>query len=250
MSLKNQELLAQFNSIVNEMKQSFQDSSKEQTEAIIRCQADMLSKLGDTLAAKLTPPQPPLMSPSLTLPVTQPMSNGGMEPGQVGSPIFPVPCGTSLPPSSDLLAHSHPLGHFVGDASSGLTAHAPEETRTLLGIPPSSDSASLSELLVLRSRAALAYSDIRRALQFDQQQLHVVQTKDFDYIKAFKGNPQLHEATVKRIDVVDRHLARLQASANRERKKFDEPSLNKPSGFQFQPDLVVCIQPLGVPNLV
>ncbi|TRY61154.1 hypothetical protein TCAL_14957 [Tigriopus californicus] len=78
------------------MKQSFQDSSKEQTEAIILCQADMLSKLGDTLDDKLTPPQPLLMSPSvglpsLTLPVTQPMSNGGMEPGQVGSPIFPVP---------------------------------------------------------------------------------------------------------------------------------------------------------------
>ncbi|TRY77464.1 hypothetical protein TCAL_16987 [Tigriopus californicus] len=115
---ENLAIKTQFNSIVNEMKQAVQDSSKEKTEAIIRSQADMLSKLGDILAAKLTPPQPPAMSPSvglpsLTLPVTQPMSNGGMPVEQVS--LHPLTFWLILIPWDILLE----------DASSGLTAHDP-----------------------------------------------------------------------------------------------------------------------------
>lgn len=85
----------------------------------------------------------------------------------------------------------------------------------------------------MRNRAVLAYLDVQSALKYDQQIVQVVQSKSYEYLKAFKGNHQLHENTVKRIEVVDRHLARIHVAANREKKKTDEKHASFKPNYRY-----------------
>lgn len=104
------------------MCQAFKSTSQEQIDALVRNQSELLEKLGDTIAKKLTPQSSSIShqserSSSSGTPVIEETTVGINETLQVSTNSLNASNATN----SGLLAHPYPIGHFVGDASSGLT---------------------------------------------------------------------------------------------------------------------------------
>ncbi|TRY80913.1 hypothetical protein TCAL_15546 [Tigriopus californicus] len=112
------------------MCSSLEATSKEQTDALIKSQSDLLEKLGDKITEKLTPlPVPSALPSHQTLGPTIPPSSPIVGDLSAGSAQLlqrpPSPLSASFNSASVLLVIPYPIGHFVGYASSGLTTDDP-----------------------------------------------------------------------------------------------------------------------------
>ncbi|XP_059096876.1 uncharacterized protein LOC131891362 [Tigriopus californicus] len=120
----NQEYLAQLAQVAHDMSQSF----KEQTESRLRCQSDLVEKLGDKLANKSVPVSNIASSPPPNQSIngmTSSMPSTSFQSPDSSHPLVTPPNLLNPAATSGFSAHSHPLGHFIGDTSSGVTARDP-----------------------------------------------------------------------------------------------------------------------------
>jgi hypothetical protein len=98
-----------------------------------------------------------------------------------------------------------------------------EEVREKLNIPQDTDLTQLADLLKKKEAARRMTTAFRQMLFFDQQGCQVIQIKNLDYMKAYRGTAGLHESTVRRIETTDRAKTRWAAAETREKKAGESP---------------------------
>jgi hypothetical protein len=93
-----------------------------------------------------------------------------------------------------------------------------EEVRVRLNIPEGTDMALIADLLIKKEAAINIVKDARALIFYDQQACQVIQVKNLEYMKAYRGTAGLHESSVRRIETTDRAKTRLAAAETREKK--------------------------------
>jgi hypothetical protein len=103
-----------------------------------------------------------------------------------------------------------------------------EEVRAALNIPEDGDHSLLADILKKRDHAKNMMTDFKGMMFYDSQACQIIQVKNLDYMKAYRGNASLHETTIKRIETTDRAKARVATAEAKEKK--DTPAPPKVAG--------------------
>ena len=106
-----------------------------------------------------------------------------------------------------------------------------EEVMKLLDVPV--EKADVVSQLVLNFQfVKMMLSDVVKGVSFDQQLVHVIQLKNAEYLKAFRGHNNFSESTIARMEAVDKTKARLHTAQQREKKANEEKNKKAQTGFQ------------------